>query len=214
VESTNFGYCRAALSRLFDARLSRHRLCCLVCLDDCHAFSLSLLSGFVLHPVLRLLRFPHPARPKHELRVFQQQEAGVPPKPEGIGRDLRRMGSPSRPIRRFLRGDFRGGGSCKHFVTDCLARASGEEVGNSESAESNSYCLHLIHLPLLRFHPEFGSARGKTTKGIMLGWSDRHGFRGNALGRSSLHGVLPVSKIHRRVVCNLCVSKNFRSLWR
>jgi len=23
---------------------------------------------------------------------------------------------------------------------------------------------------------------GKTTKGIMLGWSDRHGFRGNALG--------------------------------
>src|SRR6266481_2276795 len=53
----------------------------------------------------------------------------------------------SRPIRPFLRGDFRRGGRWKHFRMNCLGRASGEEVGNSESAESNSYCLHLIHLP-------------------------------------------------------------------
>ncbi len=53
----------------------------------------------------------------------------------------------SRQIRPFLRGDFRRGGRWKHFRMNCLGRASGEEVGNSESAESNSYCLHLIHLP-------------------------------------------------------------------
>lgn len=54
----------------------------------------------------------------------------------------------SRPIRPFPRGDFRRSGCCKHFRMDCIGRASGEEVGNSESAEDNSYCLHLVHLLL------------------------------------------------------------------
>jgi hypothetical protein len=38
---------------------------------------------------------------------------------------------------------------------------------------------------LLRFHPESDDARGQDNEGNLLGWSDRHGFRGNEVGRSS-----------------------------
>jgi hypothetical protein len=49
----------------------------------------------------------------------------------------------------------------------------------------------------------------------MLGWSDRHGFRGSeVLSLLQPNTVFcPRSKIHRRVVCSFCVSNNFRSLW-
>ncbi|SRR6266478_3491008 len=38
------------------------------------------------------------------------------------------------------------GGRCKSLRANSVSRAEGEEVGNSESAEGNSYCLHLSHL--------------------------------------------------------------------
>jgi hypothetical protein len=68
------------------------------------------------------------------------------------------------------------------------------------------------------FRLESDYARGQSMgRNIFLGWSDRKGFGGNEVGSLVLppflppppaqHGVLPMSKIHPRVTCNLCVPK-------
>ena len=78
------------------------------------------------------------------MRTGMQQRAGATRTKLLGGLTAKKRGR-SRPIRAFLRGDFLRGGRCKRLKTNCTGRASGEELGNSESAEGNSYRLHLVH---------------------------------------------------------------------
>jgi hypothetical protein len=62
----------------------------------------------------------------------------------------------------------------------------------------------------LRFHPESGAARGQDNEGNHVGLERPPRFPWQRSGVApAQHGVLPVSKIHRRVVCNLCAPNNF-----
>jgi hypothetical protein len=101
-----------------------------------------------------------------------------------------------RPIRPFLRGDFRRSGRCKRLRTNCIGRASGEEVGNSESAEGNSYCLHLSHLPPSPLSSGIRRrTRAKHGKKYLPGLErpPRFGWQRSGVAPAQ-HGVLPVSK--------------------
>jgi hypothetical protein len=107
----------------------------------------------------------------------------------------------SRPFWCFFHGNFRLHRFSISHASKKLCSAPGEELGEDEAEESNSYALHL-------FPPNPCCARRQNTLHIdpcfhLLGWRDRHGFRGNEVGSLQPNSVPSRGHIDHSVVRNL-----------